>query len=303
MRKLGLGLSFVAMAVFAACGDNGSSAGDLGELSSSSDADVIGSCASGESSSSNSEEVDSSSSEFDASSSIEGSSSSVSSSSSDESIHDSDENTLADDRDGQTYRTVKIGSQTWMAENLNYAYTGVPYDYDGYTSDSTSWCYDNDPANCAKYGRLYTWAAAVGSTEAKCGYGHACGLGTGNVQGVCPKGWHLPSKEEFETLFKAVGGVKAENNRWQWQGAGKPLKSASGWQNDGNGTDSYSFSAMPTGFRYDNGTFEGDIVSFWSSTEDDGKDAYRVKMYSEDADADLDFDDKSQGFSVRCLKD
>ena len=67
-----------------------------------------------------------------------------------------DYDTLTDTRDGQTYKTVTIGTQTWMAENLNYAYTGVPYNYSGYTSDSTSWCYENDPANCAKYGRLYT---------------------------------------------------------------------------------------------------------------------------------------------------
>ena len=64
---------------------------------------------------------------------------------------------LVDERDGQTYKTVKIGEQVWMAANLNYAYTGVPYNYaGGNTSDSTSWCYGNDPVNCSKYGRLYT---------------------------------------------------------------------------------------------------------------------------------------------------
>ena len=71
--------------------------------------------------------------------------------------------TMTDSRDGQTYKTVKIGSQEWMAENLNYAYTAVPYKYKDNTSDSTSWCYDNDPTNCAKYGRLYTWSAAMDS--------------------------------------------------------------------------------------------------------------------------------------------
>ena len=69
--------------------------------------------------------------------------------------------TLTDTRDGQTYKTVTIGDQVWMAENLNYAYTGVPYNYSGNTSDSTSWCYKNEPENCAKYGRLYTWARAA----------------------------------------------------------------------------------------------------------------------------------------------
>ena len=109
--------------------------------------------------------------------------------------------TLTDERDGQTFKTVKIGEQVWMAENLNYAYTGVPFIYGGvttdsitwclgddesscqsrsdstrwwcfhddefclFTSDSSSWCYNDDPANCAKYGRLYTWAAAIDSVK------------------------------------------------------------------------------------------------------------------------------------------
>ena len=70
---------------------------------------------------------------------------------------------MVDSRDKQLYRTVTIGNQTWMVENLNYAYTDVLFDYNGNTSDSTSWCFGDDPANCAKYGRLYTWAAAMDS--------------------------------------------------------------------------------------------------------------------------------------------
>jgi hypothetical protein len=79
---------------------------------------------------------------------------------------------MVDSRDGQTYKTVTIGTQIWMAENLNYETTN-------------SYCYDDDPSNCSKYGRLYTWAAA---TKA------------------CPIGWHLPSDDEWNTLFTAVGG-------------------------------------------------------------------------------------------------
>ena len=70
---------------------------------------------------------------------------------------------MTDSRDGQVYKTVKIGNQIWMTENLNFAYTSVPYKYEDDASDSTSWCYDDDPANCTKYGRLYTWAAAMDS--------------------------------------------------------------------------------------------------------------------------------------------
>jgi len=79
---------------------------------------------------------------------------------------------FTDSRDGQTYKTVKIGNQVWMAENLNY------------NAGSGSWCYDENSSNCNKYGRLYDWEAA---------------------KKACPAGWHLPSKSEFETLLNNYG--------------------------------------------------------------------------------------------------
>ena len=208
--------------------------------------------------------------------------------------------TLTDDRDGQTYKTVKIGKQIWMAENLNYAYTSVPYNYEGSTSDSTSWCYSNATANCTKYGRLYTWAAAMDrvgtwSTNGKgCGYGKTCSP-TYPVRGVCPEGWHLPTQTEWNTLFTAVGGQST---------AGKMLKSTSGWNSSDNGTDAYSFSALPAGYRYSSGNFilEGSFASFWSSSESYSRGAYRMALDYND-NAFLDGDYKDLGFSVRCVQD
>ena len=216
--------------------------------------------------------------------------------------------TLTDDRDGQTYKTVKIGEQWWMAENLNYAYTGVPFKAGDYTSDSTSWCYDNDAANCAKYGRFYTWAAAMdsagiipGNTANGCGDGKDCNLGNVKVRGLCPGGWHLPSRDEWNTLLTAAGGEKI---------AGIMLKSTEGWNDkddgtSGNGSDAYFFSALPAGGRNYDGNFsnEGDCAYFWSSTEYTSYSAYFMGLYFSFDSAYLGYFPKSIGFSVRCLKD
>ena len=209
--------------------------------------------------------------------------------------------TLTDDRDGQTYKTVKIGEQWWMAENLNYAYTDVPFKYRSYTSDSTSWCYDNDAANCAKYGRLYTWAAAMDSVGTwstngmGCGYYMVCSS-TNPVRGICPEGWHLPDITEWNALFNAVGGRAT---------AGIMLKSTEGWSSNGNGSDAYSFSALPAGYRDYNGSYinEGYNSIFWSSTENYSGYAYYIYLDYFSDDAYLSSSSKYYGFSVRCLRD
>jgi uncharacterized protein (TIGR02145 family) len=170
-----------------------------------------------------------------------------------------------------------------MAENLNY-------------ETNNSYCYDDNASNCTKYGRLYTWAAAVVRSESDCGYGNTCSLPSGNIQGVCPSGWHLPSKAEWETLFNAVGERST---------AGKVLKSTSGWYNSGNGTEAFSFSALPAGYRHDSGYYygEGYRANFWCSTEGSSLGAYYMYLYYYDDYAGLGGDFKYYGFSVRCLKD
>ena len=179
---------------------------------------------------------------------------------------------FVDSRDGQTYKTVTIGTQTWMAENLNFKV-------------DSSFCYQDEEKNCDKYGRLYTWTAAVGKPEDECGRARECNLPPGHVQGVCPEGWHLPSKVEWETLFDAVGGKYT---------AAKVLKSTSGWKDNGNGTDDVGFSALPAVLSAD----------FWSATEDIGEEirAYEVTLYSEHDEASLGGDAKDILASVRCLK-
>lgn len=146
---------------------------------------------------------------------------------------------FTDSRDGQSYRTVSIGTQTWMAENLNFAYNHAT---------AKSFCYDDLPENCDKYGRLYNRAAAVDSAGI---------LGSGEGQGVCPNGWRLPSVEDWEKLAAYIG----------ISGAGIKLKTKTGWNNGGNGTDEFDFSAFPAGFREKRKyKSEGYAATFWTVT-------------------------------------
>lgn len=199
---------------------------------------------------------------------------------------------MTDERDGKVYKTVEIGDQVWMAENLNY------YDTTDVNVKEKGSCYGKKgyeySATCDVAGRLYTWAAAMDKSEDVCGYGHDCDLGTGNVQGICPSGWHIPTYAEWEALFTAVGGQSA---------AGKILKSQTGWYG-GNGTDVFGFSALPAGYKSDLHFFyeAGYDADFWSATERDSVDAYFMCLYHEFSAAYLRYSDKDYFFSVRCLK-
>lgn len=205
--------------------------------------------------------------------------------------------TMTDKRDNQTYKTIKIGVQTWMAENLNYVDSVRTPSLMGY-----SWCYNNKAENCAVAGRLYIWAAAIdsvalydGGNGVDCGYGKTCTL-PAKVQGICPDGWHLPTRAEWNTLFTEVGGQST---------AGKILKSQTGWYNNGNGTDCVGFSALPAGLRGSSGGFgnDGNGAYFWSATENGSDFAYGMGLNYNNESAYLFDNDKYFGFSVRCLQD
>ena len=175
---------------------------------------------------------------------------------------------IIDSRDGKTYKTVKIGTQTWMAENLNY-------------STESSYCPNGAASNCSKYGRLYAWTVAMES---------------------CPSDWHLPSKAEFETLINAVGGHsvggKILKSSSGWDNAIYGVCC--------NGVDSYGFSALPAGLRWWNSGFGhfSDFAIFWSSTVNDSGGVYILRLDHSADNAELTYNTiKSYGFSVRCVQD
>jgi uncharacterized protein (TIGR02145 family) len=213
----------------------------------------------------------------------------------DKSEYNAEKNTLTDFRDNQIYRTVKIGNQIWMAENLSF-------DYNEETAISS--CYKVEADSCAKYGRLYNWAAAVDScalfSDTYKGGGYASALGkNGTIRGVCPRSWHLPNENEWNILFDYFGGISD---------AGRNLKTTEGWAAsvygpDGNGRDSVGFSVLPAGYK-ERSRFERVRVSayFWSSNDLDSYDAYIWVVNSENKSF-WSTGGKSRQYSVRCLKD
>ena len=137
---------------------------------------------------------------------------------------------MVDDRDGQTYRTVKIGDQTWMAENLNYRDLRKVWDY-----DSSSFCYNDSAIYCERYGRFYPWSTAMDSIGTWSTNGKGCGgngcTPTYPVRGICPSGWHLPDSTEWRILINTAGGdsiagehLKSRSPDWETQKKKKKKK-------------------------------------------------------------------------------
>jgi len=175
---------------------------------------------------------------------------------------------FTDNRDGQRYRIVQIGNLVWMAENLNYKI-------------DNSWCYDYNDANGKKYGRIYTWDAAMAAP---------------------PAGWRLPTRSDWDNLETAVGYGRCSVK----------LKTVSGWNkddrgNNGNGTDDYGFSALPGGCRYidrSDGDFGGigEYGNWWTASEGEKGYAHRRDIRCEYSGAMLDqIRSKDFGASVRCV--
>ena len=200
---------------------------------------------------------------------------------------------LIDERDGQIYRTVKIGGQTWMAENLNYA------DSTNYPSMlGRNWCVE-----CDIYGRYYSWSATIDSVYWSkkgnvCGYLYSeddseitsvCNL-PDTVQGICPEGWHVPNENEWKTLAEVVDGNP------------KKILAKGMWENT-KATDELGMSLLPAGFYSSRASNDHSIALFQSSTDASHLEA--VEFYVSRNVAHVNTNDlrKTAGRSVRCIKD
>lgn len=207
-----------------------------------------------------------------------------------------DYGTMTDSRDGHVYRTTMIGGQVWMAENLNY------YDVDAMPElDGLSWCYGMVGAHCDVTGRLYTWSAAIDSVRLFKEYGIQCGTDSPCVlkgvveeplQGVCPVGWHLPTKDEFIAMRNLTGSKN------------KKMKTVFGWGDEAD--DEFGISLMPAGMRNNEGYFLDvrNFAYFWTSTGKEGESRPRHCFLGHSANFTcVDNRPLYIGMSVRCVMD
>ena len=207
---------------------------------------------------------------------------------------------IVDPRDNHEYYTIKIGSQTWFAENLNYDYKVV------INGESSSYKNSCGSDSCSVYGRYYTWAAAVDSVALykksgiRCGNNRKCEL-TGQIQGVCPDGWHLPNSSDWQRLFSYVGGQATASSK---------LRLKTNGANSGN--DAYGFTALLAGTEKSATYTEGTHAGFWASDESDYDRALAAILYDQKTkllfsnsflDAYLLYDDKYESRNIRCVKD
>lgn len=196
------------------------------------------------------------------------------------------------DNNGIEYKTAKLGTQEWIASNLNTnkfqngdiipeAKTKEEWVKAG-SEKKPAWCYyENDPENGKKYGKLYNWYAI------------------NDPRGLAPKGWHIAVNADWMTIVKNLLGIDYASPR---------LKSKTGWKSK-KGTDNIGFGALPGGLRDENGGFKdlGAICQFWSNSEpvEVQKSNLIYSMMLKDISVEVSYVKmkKESGLSVRCLKD
>jgi uncharacterized protein (TIGR02145 family) len=194
---------------------------------------------------------------------------------------------------GENYDAVLIGTQTWMARNLNYNASGSKCGSDNTDYIGSNYLLsDANTAFCDTYGRLYNWSTAMGISNSYNSSYYNTSANT-KYRGVCPSGWHIPNDAEWDVLINAVGEVIA----------GKYLKATNGWV-ENNGEDKYGFSALPGGYGSSDGSFYGvgDSGYWWSASEYNSSYAYYRNMYYYGESASFNYY-KIFLYSVRCLQD
>jgi uncharacterized protein (TIGR02145 family) len=191
-----------------------------------------------------------------------------------------------DSRDRKAYTSVLIGTQCWMGQNLDIGTQIISKANPSNNSVIEKYCYNDLPANCDRYGGLYSWDEVMQYTKKE------------SAEGICPDGWHIPSEADWTTLNNYLGadvsgGKMKEAGTKNWLAPNK------------GGTNTSGFTALPAGFRmYTNSTYKqsGVETNFWSSTLNDATSVVIFNLDGNDNTLVKGFDDKRYGYSARCIK-
>ncbi len=205
---------------------------------------------------------------------------------------------LIDSRDGQSYTTVQIGTQCWMAENLNIGTMIIGDENQTNNGIIEKYCYNNNTSNCDTYGGLYQWYEAMQY------------ITTTGTQGICPTGWHLPTDDEYKTLEMQLGMSSLDANNTGWRGTDEGSKLSGNeplWmngnldQNTNFGTS--GFACLPGGLRYTGGSLGllSKYIYLWTSSESSTYSWSRSLSYYY-AQVYRSFNHRTYGLSVRCLR-
>ena len=213
------------------------------------------------------------------------------------------------DIDGNEYKTVKLGNQVWMAENLRttrYA-DGTPIPLGTEASFTTAYRYypDGNSANVSDYGYLYNWAAVMNGASSS-------DANPSGVQGICPDGWHVPSDAEWTELTNYVKSQSQYVCGDYTGNIAKALASETGWKpddeecaagNNPSANNATGFSARPAGYYFGSYINFGGYANFWSATQRNSPNAYYRYLRYDYAGVYRCYSSKSSGYSVRCVRD
>jgi uncharacterized protein (TIGR02145 family) len=201
-------------------------------------------------------------------------------------------NEILDNRDNQVYGTVQIGTQCWMAENLNIGSMITGFNNPTDNSIIEKYCYLDNPAYCDTYGGLYQWNEIMEYSTAP------------GVQGICQAGWHLPTDAEWTILTDFLGGVNIAGGKMKTTGT---LETGTGlWLYPNYGATNLSgFTALPGGYRHNFGNCDNlnYMAFFFSSSQQSANYAWARYLYCNNTHATAVYDNKYRSFSIRCIHD
>ena len=218
---------------------------------------------------------------------------------------------FCDARDNRIYKQVTIGTQTWMAENLDFGtrvnstVNSKANNQGNATSESAQkYCYNDSTKYCDTYGGLYQWHTAMAFLQAYDSLPVVAGMIQSPHRGICPEGWHIPDSTEWTTLAEWVDN----DNGGAANDAGRSLKTTTGWEEGGNGTDEYGFGGQPAGKRRVGGNYliKGEWGIWLSATAMEAPLTFKMRLgydhFSKDHDTEP-YSHRADGHSIRCVKD